>query len=160
MNSRAAKRARLTFVVVLSVVLPACSDPTEVLPKIYSGEVDGWRYQLDVRRVDYTSPDRKGRSQLLSLKLRFEGIRLVIGETGSLLGGIGLTHNPGVGFYPQKDGSFEWAEYLGPRPGEEAVGAFYYLSLNNHGPPIPSRSVLEHSYQPSELPLEVRDPED
>ncbi|MBK6685414.1 MAG: hypothetical protein IPG45_13160 [Deltaproteobacteria bacterium] len=150
----------MSVALAVSAVWPGCSDPTEVLPKIYSGEVDGWKYQLDVRQVDYTSPDRKGRTQVLSLKLRFEGIRLVIGETGSSLGGIGLTHDRRVMFYPEKDGSFEWAEYIGPRPGDEAAGSFYYLSLSNHGPPIPSRSVLEHSYQPFELPLEVRDPED
>ncbi|MBK6685415.1 MAG: hypothetical protein IPG45_13165 [Deltaproteobacteria bacterium] len=150
----------MSFALAVGAVWTACADPTEVLPKIYSGEVEGWKYQLDVRRVDYTSPDRKGRTQVLSLKLRFEGIRLVIGETGSSLGGIGLSHERPVRFYPEKDGSFEWAEYLGPKPGEEAIGAFYYLRLNNHGPPIPSRSILEHSYQPSELPLEVRDPED
>lgn len=157
LNSRKLIQSWIWCSVVMFGMLLGCTDAAEVLPKIYSGEVQGWKYQLDVRRVDLTSPDEKDRTQLLSLKLRFEGIRLSIGETGTGLGGIQLNNHPGL-FYPRGNGG-EWVEYLGPRPGPDAVGCQYVLALSNHGPPI-GRAVLEHTYQPSELPLEIRDPGD
>lgn len=139
----------------------ACSEVTPVQPALYAGVASGHRYQLAVRRVEFTEPDPKGRTQVLNLLLRFEGLRFSVSETASLPGGLGLDSTPHrFHFVYGPSSAFEWAEFQGALPTDEAIGANYctHLGILTPARGLANPVVLEHTYQPDELPLEIWDP--